>query len=153
MAEFKVYLHASAFDKAREHFAKAFETGIEAMGLLVGEYYSNDGGFLLVSDYVTADNQATSVSVRFEESAFSAIAGELLARIDSSFVVGWAHSHPGYGCHLSSTDLDTQKTYFNEEYHVALVIDPSTNDAKVFKLDGDDYKEVSFAVVRKKNGV
>lgn len=40
-------------------------------------------------------------------------------------VVGWYHSHPGFGCWLSSVDVNTQKSF--EQLHeraVAVVIDP-----------------------------
>ena len=28
--------------------------------------------------------------------------------VDMDFVVGWYHSHPGFGCWLSSVDINTQ---------------------------------------------
>ena len=40
-------------------------------------------------------------------------------------VVGWYHSHPGYGCWLSGIDVSTQmlnQTY--QEPFLAIVIDP-----------------------------
>jgi COP9 signalosome complex subunit 5 len=41
-------------------------------------------------------------------------------------VVGWYHSHPGYGCWLSGIDVSTQmlnQTY--QEPFLAVVIDPT----------------------------
>jgi len=40
-------------------------------------------------------------------------------------VVGWYHSHPGFGCWLSGTDCNTQQSF--EQLHarnVAVVVDP-----------------------------
>lgn len=40
-------------------------------------------------------------------------------------VVGWYHSHPGFGCWLSSVDVNTQQSF--EQLHersVAVVVDP-----------------------------
>lgn len=40
-------------------------------------------------------------------------------------VVGWYHSHPGFGCWLSSVDVNTQQSF--EALHprsVAVVVDP-----------------------------
>lgn len=40
-------------------------------------------------------------------------------------VVGWYHSHPGFGCWLSSVDVNTQQSF--EQLHprsVSVVIDP-----------------------------
>ncbi len=39
-------------------------------------------------------------------------------------VVGWYHSHPGFGCWLSMVDIKTQKSFENmDKRTVALVID------------------------------
>jgi COP9 signalosome complex subunit 5 len=41
-------------------------------------------------------------------------------------VIGWYHSHPGYGCWLSGIDVDTQMQ--NQQYQdpfVAIVVDPT----------------------------
>ncbi|PIO73115.1 hypothetical protein TELCIR_04923 [Teladorsagia circumcincta] len=43
----------------------------------------------------------------------------------TEMVVGWYHSHPGFGCWLSSVDVSTQQSF--EALHpraVALVVDP-----------------------------
>lgn len=43
----------------------------------------------------------------------------------NEMVVGWYHSHPGYGCWLSGIDCDTQMT--NQKYQepwLAIVVDP-----------------------------
>ena len=40
-------------------------------------------------------------------------------------VVGWYHSHPGFGCWLSGVDINTQQSF--EQLHqraVAVVVDP-----------------------------
>ena len=31
-------------------------------------------------------------------------------------VVGWYHSHPGFGCWLSSVDINTQQVILNHSY-------------------------------------
>ncbi len=102
---------------------------------------------MVVDEYVTGRNSSSAVSVRFEETAFK----EMLPRLSrKKLVVGWAHSHPSYGCFLSFTDLETQKTYFREPFNFALVVDPVRKEKKVFKLGGEDYREASFAVITKK---
>ena len=39
-------------------------------------------------------------------------------------LVGWWHSHPGFGTHFSSTDRETQATY-SAPWSVGLVVDPT----------------------------
>lgn len=52
---------------------------------------------------------------------------ELVAKVGRfENVLGWYHSHPGYGCWLSGIDVTTQllnQTY--QEPFVAVVIDPT----------------------------
>lgn len=52
---------------------------------------------------------------------------ELVAKVGRhENVLGWYHSHPGYGCWLSGIDVSTQHT--NQTYQepfVAIVIDPT----------------------------
>ena len=43
----------------------------------------------------------------------------------NEIVVGWYHSHPGFDCWLSSTDINTQKTFEQQVPRtVAVVVDP-----------------------------
>lgn len=40
-------------------------------------------------------------------------------------VVGWYHSHPGFGCWLSSVDVNTQQSFESiKDRAVSVVIDP-----------------------------
>ncbi len=67
-------------------------------------------------------------------------------------IVGWWHSHPDFGCFLSSTDLLTQKYFFHKSFQVAMVVDPSRNEFEFFTLDLHTkigYKSVSYAIIAK----
>ncbi len=68
-------------------------------------------------------------------------------------IVGWWHSHPDFGCFLSSTDVETQRFFFPESYQVALVVDPVKKYYKFFSLDNNSengYKPISFAIISPK---
>jgi proteasome lid subunit RPN8/RPN11 len=56
-------------------------------------------------------------------------------------VLGWYHTHPGYGVFLSGYDLFLHKQYFKQDWHIAIVIDPTvgppTRDVGVFIWQGD----------------
>lgn len=43
----------------------------------------------------------------------------------TEMVVGWYHSHPGFGCWLSSVDISTQRSFEAlSDRAVAIVVDP-----------------------------
>ncbi|MDP2717317.1 MAG: Mov34/MPN/PAD-1 family protein [Candidatus Micrarchaeota archaeon] len=143
-----MFVHADAMAACRAHFERAAASGLEAMGLLVGKAFTHDGTpYVVITGYVTADNDATAVSVRFSREAFASLS----EKIDGGRVVGWAHSHPGYGCFLSATDVTTQQNFFCEDYHVALVVDPLSRESRFFKVKNGRAFKVPFAVVRRKS--
>jgi proteasome lid subunit RPN8/RPN11 len=53
-----------------------------------------------------------------------------------NLVLGWYHTHPGYGVFLSGYDLFIHKNFYARDYHTAIVIDPyaeaPTRDVGVF---------------------
>lgn len=48
------------------------------------------------------------------------------------YIVGWYHTHPGFGVFFSSMDHFVHENYFTQPWHVALVIDPYRSDQGFF---------------------
>lgn len=98
---------------------------IEVMGMLQGKI--QEGTFIIMDVYalpvegtetrVNALNDANEYMVEYLEMSKAA------GRKDN--IVGWYHSHPGYGCWLSGIDCTTQM--LNQQYQepfLAIVVDP-----------------------------
>ena len=47
-------------------------------------------------------------------------------------IIGWYHTHPGFGIFLSGMDKFIQDNYFNMPYQVALVVDPKASTNGIF---------------------
>ncbi len=148
-AEYKLDLYVSklAEEKIRNHASSVAEQRLEVMGFLLGNVYEHDGTtFSVVRDVATTDLDATSVRVRFQPDGME----KLFESIDdcgfSYLVVGWYHSHPGHGCFLSSTDVDTQRAMFNKPYHSAIVIDPLRREIEAFRIENGIAVPRLFAV-------
>jgi 26S proteasome regulatory subunit N11 len=77
------------------------------MGLLLGEFL--DDYTVTVSDVFAMPQTATTVSVESVDPAYQANMIDLLQRVGfkSDVIVGWYHSHPGFGCWLSFVDVKT----------------------------------------------
>jgi proteasome lid subunit RPN8/RPN11 len=159
--DYDCYILENAYSKACAHAAKAAGAKLESMGLLTGKVCSSNGKtFVVVTDYITAGNSSTAVSVKFEPEAFGQLAQSFAQRLQKGeLIVGWLHSHPSYGCFLSSTDVRTQQTFFAEPFNIAVVVDPvqaeqeKTHAVRAYRLDLGQpigYKEISFAVIRKR---
>lgn len=68
----------------------------------------------------------TGVSVEAVDPVFQAKMLDMLKQTGRpEMVVGWYHSHPGFGCWLSGVDINTQQSFEAlTERAVAVVIDP-----------------------------
>ncbi|VDK52458.1 unnamed protein product [Anisakis simplex] len=98
---------------------------LEIMGLLQGKV---DVNTLIVMDSFALPVEGTETRVNAQAQAYEYMSTysescEAIGRLDK--VVGWYHSHPGYGCWLSGIDVSTQalNQQFQEPF-VAIVIDP-----------------------------
>jgi 26S proteasome regulatory subunit N11 len=144
---FDLYLSKLAEEKIRNHAMSRLDPRMEIMGLLLGTMYKHrEREYVLVRDVVTTDLDASLVSVRFDRQGFEKLFESL---DDSGFdyvIVGWYHSHPGHGCFLSQTDVDTQVSMFNRPFHSALVIDPVNMEIETFKVENGRSMHRPFAV-------
>lgn len=153
---FPVYLSEEAESKIRGHALKEAPRRLEVLGFLLGEVSTWKGSsYINCRDVVTTKLRSSPSKVRFNPEAFPSL---FLQLDDSGFdyiLVGWYHSHPGHTCFLSRTDLDTQRSMFDQPFHTALVIDPVNEEVKAFRLTGAEaeYEEVPFALYRRAEAV
>lgn len=94
------------------------------MGLMLGEFV--DEYTVKVVDVFAMPQSGTGVSVEAVDPVFQANMLEMLKQTDRpENCVGWYHSHPGFGCWLSSVDVNTHKSFEQlDKRNVAVVVDP-----------------------------
>ena len=144
---FPMYLSDSAEHRIREQAVEVAQSRLEVMGLLLGEVNTWQGILHSVVRAVgTTDLRNSPAKVKFDPEALPKLFLELDGAGFDYVVVGWYHSHPGHTCFLSRTDLETQRRMFSSPYHCAVVIDPLNEEIAAFRLDGDGYAEVPFAL-------
>lgn len=97
---------------------------MEVMGLMLGEFV--DEYTIQVVDVFAMPQSGTTVSVESVDHVFQTKMLEMLKQTGRpEMVVGWYHSHPGFGCWLSSVDIHTQQTFeMMNSRAVAVVVDP-----------------------------
>lgn len=144
-----LYISSTVDRRIREQAAEAAPSRLEVMGLLLGEVWEwRSSRYTVVRAVATTDLKNSPAKVKFDPDALPKLFLQLDGAGFDYVVVGWYHSHPGHTCFLSRTDLDTQKSFFNEPYHSAVVIDPVTMEISAFRLEGDGYVEVPFGIIR-----
>ena len=57
-------------------------------------------------------------------------------------IVGWYHTHPGYGVFLSGYDLFIQRNFFNLPWQVAFVVDPIRGGSGFFGWRGEEIERL-----------
>lgn len=97
---------------------------MEVMGLMIGAFV--DDYTIRVVDVFAMPQSGTGVSVEAVDPVYQQQFLEMLKQTGrSETVVGWYHSHPGFGCWLSSVDVNTQQSFEQlNPRSVAVVIDP-----------------------------
>ncbi|MCG3219815.1 MAG: Mov34/MPN/PAD-1 family protein [Candidatus Heimdallarchaeota archaeon] len=156
MTQYRKEILISPYVLAKILSVDSIEPTKESAGVLLG-YLDKDGETLIITDFDTGSQKQTSTFVAIDDEALVQIVGNLQKRDGNETIVGWAHTHPSFGCFLSGTDKNTQRIYQNLFSHaVALVVDPSkyynTSQQKdleiqFFRLIDDlDYKAVPYGI-------
>lgn len=117
-----VYISSLALLKMLKHGRAGVP--MEVMGLMLGEFI--DDFTVHVIDVFAMPQSGTGVSVEAVDDVFQTRMMDMLKQTGrDQMVVGWYHSHPGFGCWLSSVDINTQQSFEQlNQRAVAVVIDP-----------------------------
>ncbi|KAH9373207.1 hypothetical protein HPB48_004952 [Haemaphysalis longicornis] len=118
----QVYISSLALLKMLKHGRAGVP--MEVMGLMLGEFV--DDYTVRVIDVFAMPQSGTGVSVEAVDPVFQAKMLDMLKQTGRpEMVVGWYHSHPGFGCWLSGVDINTQQSFEAlSERAVAVVVDP-----------------------------
>ncbi|KAI1464291.1 Mov34-domain-containing protein [Daldinia caldariorum] len=117
-----VYISSLALLKMLRHGRAGVP--MEVMGLMLGEFV--DDFTVRVVDVFAMPQSGTGVSVEAVDPVFQQKMMDMLTQTGRpESVVGWYHSHPGFGCWLSTVDINTQQSFEQlTPRAVAVVIDP-----------------------------
>ncbi|WZN65680.1 regulatory subunit of 26S proteasome [Chloropicon roscoffensis] len=118
----QVYISSLALLKMLKHGRAGVP--MEVMGLMLGEFV--DDYTVRVVDVFAMPQSGTGVSVEAVDPVFQTKMLDMLKQTGrNEMVVGWYHSHPGFGCWLSGVDINTQQSFEQlNQRAVAVVIDP-----------------------------
>lgn len=97
---------------------------LEVMGLMLGEYINSYT--INIVDVFAMPQSGTGTTVEAIDPAFQTEMLDCLEKTGrTEHVIGWYHSHPGFGCWLSQTDCSTQQEFEKlNERCLAVVVDP-----------------------------
>lgn len=132
-----------------ERFAAA-DRHIECAGLLLGEVLDEGSERVVQITHVVSASEApgsrTSVELNLE--AWEGMLAERASHYPHLRVLGWFHTHAGWGVFLSDSDVFLHRHFFPHPNMVAYVLDPTTGRDGFFSWhDGVIGMCPSFALV------
>jgi proteasome lid subunit RPN8/RPN11 len=103
----------------------------EVGGILVG--HRGTSGLPVITAAIPAlEADGQRASVTFTHEAWAEIHAKLDRDYPEQQIVGWYHSHPGFGIFLSEHDRFIHANFFSDPHQVAYVVDPHAGTEGVF---------------------
>lgn len=134
-----ILINEPAFRDCQAHALSSLDR--EVAGVLVGPAPEKqpDGRYVVhVTDSIVARHtRMHGASVTYTPESWRYVTDRLaeLYPDESAVMVGWYHTHPGFGIFLSSMDLFIHQNFFTQLWHVALVLDPLARRSGFFCWD------------------
>ncbi len=142
-APLRVAMDKDAYAAITAHAAQSLDA--EICGILAGTLCEDDSGyFLQVTASVRGDAaRKGGTHVTFTHETWDAIHKTMEKEHPRLDIVGWYHSHPGFGVEFSEMDLFIQKNFFAANTQVALVTDPLGGQTAMCLQTDDGVKYIS----------
>lgn len=123
-AKLRVTMERGAYAELIAHAKASLEA--EVCGVLAGNVCEDDEGLFVSVEAVIRGTAASEgdTHVTFTQDTWNAIHKTLEHDLPKLKIVGWYHTHPGFGVEFSEMDLFIQRNFFSGPAHLALVTDP-----------------------------
>ena len=136
-----ILINESAFRDMQRHALTSLNR--EVAGMMIGPRpeQKEDGRWIVhVSDAIIAKHtEMRGASVTYTPESWRYIHDVLAEKYpnEGAVIVGWYHTHPGFGIFLSGMDLFIHQNFFVQPWHIALVLDPVAHSSGFFTWDRD----------------
>ena len=134
-----VVMESEVARKIRQHSRSSMKA--EVCGVLIG---GNDHERTMIEACIPGINAAQGgAHVTFTQDTWEHIYKIKDQQFPDDKIVGWYHSHPGFGVFLSEHDLFIQENFFSSPQQVAWVYDPHTDEEGCFGWVGGKIEKLS----------
>jgi proteasome lid subunit RPN8/RPN11 len=128
---FHLLVKQSVIDSIKGHGRSSMHA--EVCGVLVGEVLWDSWPFLYIEACIEGKGASDNVaSVTFTSETWDYIHEELSSKYPDRKIVGWYHTHPGFGIFLSDMDMFINRNFFNFPWQTAYVYDPQAEQSGFF---------------------
>ena len=144
----RVTIEGEVLRQIRQHARSNSKT--EVCGVLIGE--ENGNGLSITARIPGLNAAQAGTYVTFTQDTWEHIYKIKDKEYPEERIVGWYHSHPGFGVFLSDHDTFIHKNFFSSELQVAWVYDPHSDEEGCFGWSGERLARVSEIHVKDDKG-
>lgn len=135
-----VAFSASVLQRIRQHARTSMDA--EICGVLLG--HAEPDGRVVIDECIRGEGASQGgAHVTFTQDTWQHIYKEKDSRFPDHAIVGWYHSHPGFGIFLSDYDLFIHRNFFGAPHQVAWVFDPHSDEEGCFGWCGEAIQPLS----------
>ena len=141
-----IFFHESVLEEVLDFSER--DTTRELGGFLLGVVSEEDPKFVDVRHFLpAADARSRAASLTFTHETWATLTRQVEERFPDEIVVGWHHTHPGFGIFLSGYDLFIHRNYFSAQWHIAMVVDPQRHEFGFFQWRNGEVVDCGFVCV------
>ena len=135
-----VAFSASVLQRIRQHARSSMDA--EICGVLLG--HAEPDGRVVIDECIRGEGASQGgAHVTFTQDTWQHIYKEKDSHFPDHAIVGWYHSHPGFGIFLSDYDLFIHRNFFGAPHQVAWVFDPHSDEEGCFGWCGEAIQPLS----------
>ncbi len=136
-ASLRIHFSRKAYAELTLHAKESLDA--EVCGVIVGQICEDDSGLFVDARAIIRGNAAREARahVTFTHETWNQIHTSLDRDYPDFQIVGWYHTHPGFGVEFSAMDRFIQQNFFPARTQVAFLTDPLGGDVSLC-FNGDD---------------
>lgn len=120
----------------------------EVGGFLLGGLHTDRVLYVEVRHFLPAlAAESRAASLTFTHETWASMTRQVEREYPDEMVVGWQHTHPGFGIFLSGYDLFIHRNFFNHPWQIAMVVDPKRHELGFFQWRNDKVEDCGFIAV------
>lgn len=146
LTESRTVILQSVLNAIKKHGRSSMHA--EVCGVLVGRLCKDkDSPYLLIDGRIEGKYAShQSGSVTFTSETWTYINDQLSEQFPEERIVGWYHTHPGFGIFLSNMDAFIHQNFFSLKWQCAYVFDPQAETDGFFYNDGSNLNQENVFV-------
>lgn len=120
------------------------DTSLELGGILIGTVEESATSVVTVEAMIPARyTEAVQSSITFTHRTWQDIYEVKDRAYPDKKIIGWYHTHPGFGIFLSNYDMHIHRNFFTLPWQVAYVVDPLASTEGFFRWEGGNIQKVT----------